>query len=475
MSRRPHSLDVNRPSTARLAALLQQHAEASRYWIAYSGGMDSHVLLHLCAQLELRQTGLEFSAVHVNHGLQPDANVWSAHCADVCRTLAIPFTLLRVDASPEPGQSREEAARNARYQAIRSLMSPRAVLLTAQHQDDQAETVLLQLLRGAGLSGLAGMPQWAEFGPGWLLRPLLDVPRSALYRYAVEHGLHWIEDLSNQDTSYDRNFLRQQVLPLLQQRWPGASGTLSRSARHCVEALRLVNGRAEDLLRSARHPVRDTLRISQLTLFDEAGQRLALREWLRSSGYRMPPARTLQRVIDEVMRARPDRAPRVRWREGEIRRYRGELYLSRPSVPFDRSPIIAWNGETPLQLPAHNGVLSAAEEQGAGIALKFWQPGRISVRYRQGGEQGRLPGRAGSRCLKKLFQEIHSVPPWRRERFPLIHIDGQLAMVPNLWVFEPFAGAPDARNIKVHWCFAGLGSACLDLPSAFLQNENVLK
>jgi tRNA(Ile)-lysidine synthase len=441
-------------SPSHLAATLARHAEAGRYWIAYSGGMDSHVLLHLGAELKRRQIGFDFSAVHVHHGLLTDAEAWSAHCAEVCRALDLPFTLLRVDATPERGQSREEAARNARYRAIESLMAPGDVLLTAQHQEDQAETMLLQLLRGAGLDGLAGMPQRAAFGGGWLLRPLLEFARASLHAYAVTHGLRWIEDPSNRDIAYDRSFLRQQVFPVLGRRWPAASSALSRSAGHCAEALALQNRLGRDLFLAVRSPARNTLRISQLKLLDEAGQRLVLREWLRSSGYRMPSARVLQRVLVEAIPARPDRMPRVAWREGEIRRYRDELHLRRPAVPFDASAVIAWNGETPLELPSHNGILRAVEERGAGIVPEIWRRGRISVRYRRGGEKCRLPGRAGSRLLKKLLQETAAVPPWLRQRIPLIYIDDRLAAAANLWVFEPFAGPPEASNVRISWHLA---------------------
>jgi tRNA(Ile)-lysidine synthase len=430
--------------------LLRLPPSPSRCWIAYSGGLDSRVLLHLCAQLQGQPGAPEFIAVHVHHGLQAAADAFAEHCRATCRREGIAFRLLRVDAQARQGQSREEAARTARYGALRSLLAADDVLLTAQHQDDQAETLLLQLLRGSGLAGLAAMPESAPFPPGRLLRPLLEFSRRELQAYGEAHTLQWIDDPSNLDLSFDRNFIRHRVLPLLAERWPAAAETLSRSARHCAEAQATLAGLAQDLLKAARHSDRPTLSVAKLRGYSEPDRRLVLREWLKAAGFRRPSARVLDQVVKEALTAGADRNPAIRWSEGEIRRYRGELYVLPPRRPFDASAVIAWDGGLPLRLPDDNGELAALEAEGIGIAPDLWRNGPITVRYRQGGEVLRPAGRDGSRELKKLFQEV-GLPPWLRERVPLVYLDGRLAAVAGCWVAAEFAGSPEKRNLAVRW------------------------
>lgn len=427
------------------AALLRLIPPSSRCVVAYSGGPDSHVLLHLLCRL----ARFPLRAIHVHHGLQAQADDWAAHCAAVCGTLQTPLDIVRVDARPEKGQSPEEAARTARYRVLRERLGDGEILLTAHHADDQAETLLLQLLRGAGVRGLAGMPECTGFDPGLLVRPLLSFSRAALLDYATAHKLCWVEDVSNADESFDRNFLRQQVMPLLLQRWPAAPEVLARSAAHCAEAARILDERARELLPLVQGMQKDTLRIAPLTELAASDQRLVLRAWLRASGFRMPAMHILERVLREVIPARPDRVPRVEWSEGEIRRYRDRLYLLKPLPPVSPHWQTPWSGDAPLPLP-DGRMLHALREKGAGIAPEFWRPEAIEVRYRRGGERCRLPGRAGTHELKKLWQEA-GLPPWERERLPLICIAGQLAAVGDLWVCEAFAGKPEGVNIRLSW------------------------
>lgn len=510
---------------ATLADWLVIHGSASRYWIGYSGGLDSYVLLHLSARLGQTAGRFCFAAVHIHHGLQPTAEAWAEHCAEVCAQLGVPFHLMRVDAKPQSGQSPEEAARNARYRAFEDLLGKDEALLTAQHADDQAETVLLQLLRGAGLAGLAAMPEAMPLGRGVLLRPLLGWSRDALQQYAINHGLRWVEDPSNRDTAYDRNFIRHQIMPLLAGRWPGVAATLGRTARHCAEAQGQLNRLADDLLLAAGDndidaatstnsglalaatslpstlstntvdlsaasapslrqgmpnpmdrdvtrrpyaPAMDadspcrhddslllksaalTLSVTRLRQWRAPEQRLVLRHWLKNQGFRAPSAAVLQRIIAEALFAAGDRNPRVAWCEGEVRRHRDRLYALRPLPELDTTAVYAWDGRQPLLLPG-NGLLEAGEGQGPGIRSEYLD-GALEVRYRRGGERCRLLGRAGSHALKKLFQETQQVPPWVRERMPLLYIDGQLAAVGDLWVCLAFAGG----NITLRWSGHGL-------------------
>lgn len=441
-----------KPTVNRLRASLATHPRPPRYWIAYSGGLDSHVLLHLCSRLLAQEPDMpEFRALHVHHGLAAAADAWLDHCEQTCRALSLPFSWLRVDAQARPGESPEEAARRARYQAIRGHLGPGDIVLTAQHADDQAETLLLQLVRGAGVAGLAAMPPFAEFSPGFLQRPLLNDSRDDLQAYAHENDLHWIEDPSNADTSYDRNYIRHRVIPVLSRRWPAVSRSLARSAGHCADALRQLEDLSSDLYRGALNADGRSLSIERLETFKPADQRLVLRHWLRHSGFRMPAATTIERILRELLPAAADRMPNVAWSEGQVRRYRDGLFVLSPPSDFDTSATIPWDGLSRLELPQGNGELSVrTAKPGLSIDARLWHAGPIQVSYRQGGERCRLPGRAGSHSLKKLFQEA-GIPPWLRECAPLVYIGEQLAAVADWWVTAPFAASGDAPALSLHW------------------------
>ncbi len=393
---------------------------------------------------------MEFQAVHVHHGLQASADTWAAHCAKICSDLHLPLLTINVDARAKLGESPEEAARRARYSALQASMSKGDIVLTAQHRDDQAETLLLQLVRGAGLAGLAAMPEIAPSGAGFLLRPLLPFARADLRAYALAHGLRWIEDPSNEDSAYDRNFLRREIIPKLEQRWPALCKTLSRTAGLCAEAQQQLGDLSKDLCRAALNADGLSLGVAALRSFRAADQRLVLREWMRMRGFRMPSQAVIGRIMQEVLPARPDKMPVVSWREGEVRRYRDGLYLLPPQADFDTATVLHWDGLVPVKLPDDNGELSAEATAARGIAQDIWRKGNISVRYRLGGERCRLSGRSGTHELKKLLQEA-GILPWLRERIPLIYIGGELAAVAGLWVCEPFAGREGGDNIRLIW------------------------
>jgi tRNA(Ile)-lysidine synthase len=433
-------------SQDRLLQIISTLPAASGYRVAYSGGMDSHVLLHALSALAPR-LDVPLHAIHVHHGLQHAADQWSEHCAAFCRERQIPISLLRVSVTPEKGESLEAAAREARYRVLAQQMQPGDMLLTAHHQDDQAETVLLQLLRGSGPSGLAAMPGVMGFPPGYLARPLLAFSRAQLAAYAAEQGLSWVEDASNRDISFDRNYLRQKVIPLLQERWPALGRTLSRSARHCGEAQRLIDSAAQQALAGLLEG--DGLVISGFTALSAAQGRAVLRAWIRSRGYTLPDTARLDRILTEVVPAGEDRNPMIHWPGAELRRFRGRLYLGSPQPAPDPSLVLDWDGKTPLQLPAGLGRLHAERGLG-GISEQAWTAGPIRIRFRAGGERCRPVGRGKSRELKKLLQEF-DIPPWERERLPLITIDSCLAAVGDLFFCEPFAAAEGEQGIRLRW------------------------
>jgi tRNA(Ile)-lysidine synthase len=406
------------------------------------------VLLHMLVKWRGLLPG-RLQVVHVQHGLHEDAESWAEHCARVCITHGLPLQQQTLRLSPQAGESVEALARDRRYQALASLMQAGDVLLTAQHQDDQAETLLLQLLRGSGPAGLAAMPQLCRFGPGWLARPLLEISRAELVNYAKEYRLRWVEDPSNRDLRYDRNYLREQVMPLLLQRWPAATATIARAARLSGELQALADALAAEDLQQARGPWPDTLSITALRKLPSARRRSLLRHWVRELGGGMPGSRHLQRIEQECLHSRQDAKPLVKWQDMEVRRFRDGLFLRKARPPHDISQVIPWQDGRPLQLPDGSGELVLEEAQ-HGLSKRLWGKARVEIRYRQGGERCIPAGNIHHRALKKLFQEW-SIPPWLRDSMPLIYLDNQLAAIPGYVVCESFQAKPGEPALRVRW------------------------
>ncbi|RRV15087.1 tRNA lysidine(34) synthetase TilS [Pseudomonas saudiphocaensis] len=407
---------------SRLLEALSQWRQASAWRVAFSGGLDSTVLLHALVKLAERHRLPLISAIHIHHGLQPAADAWPEHCRQFCAKLGVPLQIMQVQV--RPGASLEQAAREARYAAFASSLTDGELLLTAQHRDDQTETLLFRLMRGAGVRGLAAMPESRTLGAGRLLRPLLTVARSELESWALEHQLQWVEDPSNQSIEHSRNFLRHQVMPVLEQRWPQASGNMARAAAHLGEAQSLLDELAGMDLKDAQGSPEwpwlplPSLDLSMLRALSPARQRNALRHWL-SPLTRLPDTdhwAGWQALRDAAEAATPC------WRlaGGELHRAGNRLWwLSGPWL----EPVageLAWpDTAAALSLPA-NGSVSL---EGAG-------PGAYRVGYRKGGEVMRLPGR-GRRDLKRLFNES-AVPGFLRSRWPLLYCEGELIAVANL-------------------------------------------
>ncbi|MBU0499606.1 MAG: tRNA lysidine(34) synthetase TilS [Gammaproteobacteria bacterium] len=420
---------------------------ASRYLIAFSGGVDSMVLLHALAGIR-EGLGAELLAIHVDHGLQPPSRDWAEWCRLQCESLRVPFLPRRLNLRVTKGESPEATARHARYQALTGEMRPGDLLLTAHHQDDQAETLLLHLLRGAGSAGLAAMPLCRPFGPGHLARPLLQIPRSRLIQYAEQQELVWLDDPSNRDTAFDRNYLRHEIIPLMLARWPAYAETLSRSAALCAEAEGLLEGMARELLEGmAKQP--GVLDLNAFARLDPSKRRLVMRAWIKRQGAPIPDHRLLERLCSEPVNAGRDRHPRLEWGNAGAQRFRDELHLLRRNALF-ASPggTIIWSGGERLELPG-NGALERRLAEG-GIDPARWERARVEIRYRRGGEQCRPAGRGLTKPLKKLLQEA-GLPPWLRERQPLIYLDGELAAVPGLCACEPFAVDPGQKGWWMDW------------------------
>jgi tRNA(Ile)-lysidine synthase len=436
-------------SPQRLAESLLALPPAKRYWIAFSGGLDSTVLLHAISAPEHRLQ-VPLTAIHIDHGLSPHAAEWSSHCASICEALEIPIELQRVNAQPEKGESPEAAARRARYAAIEGLINADEMLLTAHHQDDQAETLLLQLLRGAGPHGLAAMPVVRPLGSGWLGRPLLHFNRSELLAYARAEGLNWIDDPSNFDTGFERNFLRHELLPLLRERRGEIGAVLARSAEHFAEAAILLDTLAASDLAAIGDGENGSLPVVPLREMDRPRLRNLLRFWLKGRAIALPDSGRLGRIVDEVLCAAEDGQPLVEWPGVEVRRYRNRLYVISPLPVEPESQQVPWSSGDEVVLPDGLGLLEMKKQVGAGIRTTLWEQAEVTVRFRQGGENCIPRGRGQHHALKKLFQEA-GVPPWWRSRWPLIYIDDDLAAVPGLFLCDPFAALADETGIDVCW------------------------
>ncbi|MHA6494331.1 tRNA lysidine(34) synthetase TilS [Pseudomonas borbori] len=422
----------------RLLAALAPWRNAPAWRIALSGGLDSTVLLHLLASQVQRESLPALSALHISHGLQPVAEQWPAHCRQLCDALGVPLQVEQVRVPA--GASIERAAREARYVAFEAALAPGEVLLLAQHRDDQAETLLFRLLRGAGVQGLTAMPVSRPLGKGRLLRPLLQCSRAELLAYAHQHQLTWVEDPSNVDSHFSRNYLRHQVMPTLLARWPQATQSIARAAQHLTEAAQLLDELAQQDLMAAQAPSAlawlelPSLSLPALAALGDARQRNALRYWLRA--WTPMPDSDHWAGWESMRDAKNVAAPMWRLAAGEVHRADGRLWwlsgdwLKKPALPLGPPSANEW-----LQLPDNGAVRLNGE----------LPDGALRISYRCGGESMNLPGR-GHRDLKRLLNE-HHLPVFLRGRVPLLWRDGELLAVANV----PGLDGPADRGWQLSW------------------------
>jgi tRNA(Ile)-lysidine synthase len=380
--------------------------------VAFSGGLDSTVLLHKLVGWREQSPDITLRAIHIHHGLSVNADAWATHCQQVCREWAVPLEVVKVTLA-ENGLGVEAHAREARYAAFRASLQPGEVLVTAQHLDDQCETFLLALKRGSGPAGLSAMAAESEFAGTTLLRPLLNEKREDLERWAVAHALRWIEDESNQDDRYDRNFLRLRVLPLLTERWPHFAEATARSAALCGEQEQLLDELLADEL-TALTGTQGQLAVEPLLNVSENRRAALLRRWLARHHAAMPSRAMLERIWREVALAREDANPLLQVDPFEIRRYQQHLWLI-PTYERQSDTQIAWPDLTqPLLLPDSSELLLVA---GTEVRAPN-EDERLSVRYAASGNL-HIVGRNGGRRLKKIWQEL-GVAPWLRDTTPLL-------------------------------------------------------
>ncbi|ALS97776.1 tRNA lysidine(34) synthetase TilS [Lacimicrobium alkaliphilum] len=418
-------------------------------YVAYSGGMDSHVVLHLLARFGASHPGHSYGAVHIHHGLSDNADSWLEHCAAICKTMGIDFVSQRLTFSQQKRQSLEAQARTARYQALATVIPQGSLVLLGQHQQDQLETMLLQLKRGAGPKGLSAMAELSERDGLRYLRPLLACSRQQLSQYARQHGLQWIEDESNQDSGFDRNFLRHQIIPLLEQRWPGIQKAVARSATLCAEQQQLLDQQSHISLEQVRAED-NTLCLAALSQFSSAWRSQIIRTWLSEQGAPMPPQTVISRLHQELIEARADASPCISWGAWHFRRFDQRLYLLK-GQPAATAKNLIWQGETELNLN-HGGCLYLQRsenppEQGDWLGMQV--DGRISIEFDGWSERFRPSGADVSKPLKQWLR-LWKIPPWQRAQQPLLRSDGRLVAVPGYAVaegYQPKKG--DKRNLWV--------------------------
>ena len=407
--------------------------------VGFSGGLDSTVLLHLLAQNPAqRARGLR--AIHVHHGLQAAADDWAAHCQRQCEAWQIPLHVAHVQVATNAGNGPEAAARNARHAAFAEHLQAGEWLAVAHHLDDQAETFLLRALRGSGVDGLAAMRERRDFAAGQLWRPLLHTARAALEAYARQHHLQWIEDPSNTADDFDRNFLRNQVLPLLAQRWPHANASLARSAALAGEADVLLQEQDHRVLQECMDAA-GNLSIATLQALPAAQCARVLRRWVQQRGLPPLPGNGVARIRTELLGAAADQQAEFRWQQACIVSWNRHLHVRPELAPWPAGWRQAWDGRSPLPLP-DGGTLELHGSDGFDAPLQVCQ--------RRGGERIQLPGRHHSHLLKHLLQEA-AIAPWLRPHLPLLCDDTQLLAAGDRIVSSSLHDWLQARGAQLHW------------------------
>jgi tRNA(Ile)-lysidine synthase len=424
----------------------QSIESAPQLLVAVSGGLDSMLLLTLLAE---RVNPERLTAVHINHGISENADNWQAQVAQYCQQLGVALVSEKVTLM-NSGEGLEAEARNARYAVFEGLLEHNGLLFLGHHADDQVETVLYRLMRGAGAKGLSGMPNKRVLGKGYLVRPFLDCAKSTLENEAQLRNLAWIEDESNEDNRFDRNYLRNAVIPQISQRWPEYTQSIKRTAERSSESdqlakeLAVIDLSALDL---KEERAGWSISIEALLTLSSPRQKNILRYWSELQGLVPPGMIIIDEVLTSVLSARQDACPEVIWQSQRWSRFKDRLYLLQCSYQeFKAKQIFSWDMQNQLDLGEGNH-LRVNKQMGQGIRSTVKQ---VEIRFRQGGERCKPAGRSHSNSLKKLFLEYELVP-WLRDRVPLFYVDDQLIAVGDLWVCEDWLAGSSEIGQMIHW------------------------
>lgn len=430
--------------------------------IAYSGGVDSQVLLHAIAKLKYaKQITNPISVCHVNHGLSKNATSWQNFAQQTCLQLNLPFVAKQVNIQAQAQKSLEALARDARYQVLQSLYKEQSLIITGHHRDDQAETFLLALKRGSGLKGLSAMAAESSQGKDIFIRPLLDISRKEIVYYAKEKQLKWVEDESNSDTQFDRNFIRQEVMPLLTKRWPSISQTITRSSSHCLEGQSLLDELAEEDLATSQL-TKDSLSVSVLSTLSIARFNNLIRYFLAQHNYLMPSAEQLKQVRQQLL-VGENKNPAIKVANNYLRRYKSALYLTR-----DFEDVSAWeinlnfivnHSEKTIikaELPDDIGELTFnfnQHDNPTNLCHNITPPNsdqKVTLKFCHDNPTCLPDYRNHSRSLKKILQEMN-IPPWQRKRIPFLYYDDKLVAAIGYFVCQNFLPKMNEPSINIYW------------------------
>ena len=426
-------------------SLLESHKKIKSMTVALSGGLDSVVLLHLLHQLQ-KTHHYTLKASHVHHGLSKNADKWVKFCEKLCTKLSVPLDVHYIKLPQKKSLGIEGEARRLRYEKL--LQTKTDLVVLAHHEDDQAETFLLQLIRGAGVKGLSSMAHFDDSRGLW--RPLLNASRIDIESYAKKHQLKWIEDESNQNIDFDRNFIRYKVLPILKNRFSYIIKVISRSTSHLAEAQYLLDDLAKIDLKSylKSNNYKHKLQVKTLEKLSNARAKNILRYWLEVNDQLMPSKDLLDELLRQVLTAKKDAELKIQLsKDFEIRRYKDEIYIAEKNQKGQKNYEIIWKGESEILLP--NGAqLNFKKVKGRGINFKFLDNQKLKIRNRQGGESFKPDSKRPTKKIKQLLQES-DLPPWEREFLPLIFIGGELASVPNFGIDIKFQTKPNEVGLVV--------------------------
>ena len=418
-----------------IASHLSAYRQADAWVVAFSGGLDSTVLLDLLVKARAANNLPSIKAIHINHQLQDEANSWQRHCVSVCQSIGVDIHTSNVDVKPS-GQGIEAAARDARYAVFERQLGAQEILLSAHHADDQLETLLLRLMRGSGVKGMAGVAPSRKLGAGQIVRPLLGVTRAQLAEYARGHKLTWIEDPSNLDVQHDRNYLRHQVIPALKSRWPSASQSAARSAALMSVQSQYLEADIADAKNTCVDP-EGHLHLQRLKAFELSQQLTILRSWIAGCSEQLLSQVQTEQLAKQMLEAKPDAEPQYRLACGSVRRFDERLYWVPTAAEISSDLCIDWDGGTDLRLP-ELGLLK-------GSALSRAAYSTYQVRFRKAGDRAKPVGRQRSQSLKKLLQE-YRVPPWTRDTLPVIVLNDSIVAVVGVFTV---ASHPEFAELRI--------------------------
>jgi len=428
-------------------SLNQSHKKIKSMTVALSGGVDSVVLLHLLHALK-KKHHFTLKASHVHHGLSQNADKWVKFCEKLCEKLSLPLDIHYIQLPKKKSLGIEGEARQLRYEKL--LQSKSDLVVLAHHQDDQAETFLLQLIRGAGVKGLSSMANFDDTKKLW--RPLLKVSRSDIENYAKQHKLKWIEDESNLNIDFDRNFIRSKVLPILKNRFSHIIKVISRSSSHLAEAQNLLDDLAKldlkNYLKSNNY--KHKLQVKYLNKLSHSRVKNVLRYWLEMNNQLMPSKDLLDELLRQVLTAKKDADLKIQLsKDFEIRRYKDEIYIVQKNQNRQKNYEIIWNSESEILLP-DGTKLKFKNIKGKGISLEKMKNKKLIISNRKGGEFFKPDSKRPTKKVKQLLQES-DLPPWEREYLPLIFADKDLVCVPGFGIDNTYQAQPSKSGLKVTW------------------------